>query len=240
MTLNDAHVLTSFNFQNTDDLVFACKQTGLPLWVGVAFVEAETRGANIYGNDGQGTFSGRGPVTQANYLKFYTAVITNHGRSNGVGPMQITWPGFHVDAMKRKLDLWHPLDNYAYGFRLVKGYLNSNYSNASIRRAGTLYNGSASYGLKVGIQAAYWHGKLVPAVTPATSILRIGTTVNIKRLQIELNHILPAYSHLKLDGIFGFDTERVIVEFQTRCGLQADGVIGPATREALISVGVTL
>lgn len=237
--MSNARLLVGMSFQNTDELVAACELVRVPLWIAVAFVEAESHGRNIYGNDVRGTFAGKGTVTQANYIKFYTAVIINHGKSNGVGPMQITWPGFLIDAMNKKVDLWHPMDNYVYGLRLIKGYLNGNYSNGAIMRAGALYNGTAAYGVTVGARASYWHGKLVPAVAPKITVLRVGLNgASITKLQLGLNKIFPSYSYLTIDGVYGPDTERVIVEFQTRLELQADGVIGPATRAALISVGI--
>lgn len=39
--------------------------------------------------------------------------------------------------------------------------------------------------------------------------------------------------HLKVDGDFGFRTERALRDFQKRNGLRSDGVVGPKTLEAL-------
>ena len=38
---------------------------------------------------------------------------------------------------------------------------------------------------------------------------------------------------VKIDGIFGSDTERAVIQFQVQAGLTVDGVIGPATWAAL-------
>ena len=40
----------------------------------------------------------------------------------------------------------------------------------------------------------------------------------------------------RVDGIFGEDTQRAVLEFQRNAGLTADGVCGPATRAVLVRV----
>jgi peptidoglycan hydrolase-like protein with peptidoglycan-binding domain len=48
----------------------------------------------------------------------------------------------------------------------------------------------------------------------------------VKRIQRRL-HVRP------VDGVFGRITERAVKRFQRRKGIEADGVVGPATREAM-------
>lgn len=55
----------------------------------------------------------------------------------------------------------------------------------------------------------------------------------VEALQKKLNKSYPLYSKLKVDGIFGDETEKVVREFQKRAGLKVDGVVGPATKKAL-------
>jgi len=38
---------------------------------------------------------------------------------------------------------------------------------------------------------------------------------------------------IEVDGIFGADTEGVVLTFQKQNGLNADGIVGPKTRNAL-------
>lgn len=38
---------------------------------------------------------------------------------------------------------------------------------------------------------------------------------------------------LAVDGVFGSQTERVVIQFQIQCGLTVDGIVGPATWAAL-------
>ena len=240
MTTN-SQILTSGLFQNVNQLIAAADRVGLPLWIATAFVERESHGQNIYGHDAGGTFQGHGEVTQNNYAQFYDSVIVHHGRSNGVGPMQITWSGFLIDAEKRGIHLWDVNDNFAYGFALIAGYLHGNYSNASISAAGKSYNGSADYGVQVAARAAYWHPKLTPfSVVTTKATLRYGSTgTAVGHLQSGLNKAFPSYSNLSVDGVFGHGTEKVVVDFQTRTHIGVDGVVGPATRAKLATFGVT-
>ena len=53
----------------------------------------------------------------------------------------------------------------------------------------------------------------------------------VRRVQALL---LAAYHKIKVDGIFGPDTERQVKEFQAHRKLTADGVVGPQTWTALI------
>lgn len=56
----------------------------------------------------------------------------------------------------------------------------------------------------------------------------------VRELQKRLKTVYPAYAkNLVADGDFGPATEKVVMEFQRRRGLTVDGVVGPATWDAL-------
>ncbi|WP_052070129.1 peptidoglycan-binding domain-containing protein [Rhodococcoides fascians] len=55
----------------------------------------------------------------------------------------------------------------------------------------------------------------------------------VRKVQARLNRDYPAYSKLTVDGEFGPATLKVVLEFQRRAGLEADGIVGPATWKAL-------
>ncbi len=90
------------------------------------------------------------------------------------------------------------------------------------------------------------HSRLWPG---AHRVASIGSTLRVFSqgwgvccLQEGLNQIQQndatsggAYSLLKVDGIFGQKTLNRVREFQNCNGLQADGVVGPMTRAALVS-----
>ena len=56
-------------------------------------------------------------------------------------------------------------------------------------------------------------------------------TADIKRVQERLNEL--GYDCGVADGIKGSQTEQAIKDFQSDKGLEADGIVGPATRSAL-------
>lgn len=234
--------LEANQFVNIEAMIASAEAVGLPLWIAVAFVERESHGNNVYGHDSGGTYYGAGAVTESNYNKFYDLVINQHGRSNGVGPMQITWPGYFTDAKKKGVRLWNVSDNFEYGFRIIAGRLAGNYTLDSIKSAGTAYNGQAPYGAAVSIRADFWHRALVSAArpTPRVDVLRRGSVgKNVMALQVGLNAWFPSYSKLIPDGDFGPATEKVILEFQSRTGLLKDGVVGANTRSMLAKYKIT-
>lgn len=150
------------SLKNSAAIVFAAQRVGLPLHLAAALVEMESGGAVVYGGDVGGYFSQtpRKVVTKENYAQFYEAVVINGAKSNGVGPTQITWKGFHSDAKRKGMDLSDPFDNCVYGFTLFKNHLDA--QNGDVARAGTLYNagnlrnGINSYGYSLAKKAQAW------------------------------------------------------------------------------------
>lgn len=148
-------IVKSKDFENVDDLFRAASATKLPLFLAVALIEKESKGRNIFGHDRGGAFHGAGEVTEKKFKDFLKLVRSGH-TSNGVGPAQITWPGFFDDAEKRGFKLWEPYDNMRYGFELFRSYLGGNYTDASIAKAGERYNGASAYGRDMVAVANKW------------------------------------------------------------------------------------
>ncbi len=70
------------------------------------------------------------------------------------------------------------------------------------------------------------------------SLLRQGASGDrVRRLQAWFNAVFPSYSRLAVDGEFGTATTTVVKEFQSRMGLDVDGVVGPRTEAAMRSFG---
>ncbi|QFG14265.1 lysin A [Mycobacterium phage Tourach] len=59
----------------------------------------------------------------------------------------------------------------------------------------------------------------------------------VKRLQQFFNDNFKSYSRLEVDGDFGPATKAVVVEFQKRVGVLADGIVGPVTLAAMVKHG---
>lgn len=157
-------VLTANGFQNSDSIVYAARDTGLPLGVAVALIEKESRGANIYGHDRGSILAGE-QVTYENFTGVFLPHVLAGGISNGVGPCQITYPGYF--KQNPGYPYWMPYDNMVFGFKLMLEYCNGDYSYNSLVRAGSTYNsgrpdGAPEYGQSFASLAGYWTGTLAP------------------------------------------------------------------------------
>src|ERR1700739_1357092 len=69
--------------------------------------------------------------------------------------------------------------------------------------------------------------------TPTTTKHEILLSRGSEGRQVKL---LQKALHVKVDGIFGPETEGAVVMFQKRQGLEADGIVGPRTKAALSRV----
>ncbi len=247
-------VLTQGGLVNVTSLVTAAGQVGVPIHVAAAFAEQESGGQNIYGHDKFGVFTKpQGvnlPVTKENFAEFFQKVVVQGRRSNGVGPMQITYPGYFPMAAKQNLRLWLPLENFLFGFGVISGFLATNYTDTSISRAGQRYNsgsptGAPDYGKSVVRRAAVWRTRLAGVTTQNllgnAGVLQVGSTgPRVRALQIGLNRFFPLYSQLVITGVFDAPTDKVVKEFQRRTGLLRDGVVGSNTRNTLATFGIVL
>lgn len=171
---SDQEIIAEY-LQNADALVKAAKDTGLPLDIAAAVIEKESGGKNIFGHDAGGAFHGGGTVTEAKYKDFIKQVRGGK-TSNGVGPAQITWPGFFTEMEKQGLKPWVPYDNMKYGFSLMVDYLGGKTTDAALRNAGKRYNGNGSYGDHLVEVVKKWRGRLSGASSGGGSSTAGGTT----------------------------------------------------------------
>lgn len=249
MNMSDTiEVLKSNGLVNAASIVKAALKTGVPLPVAAAFVSQESGGKNIYGHDAGGVNTVRGnlEVTEANYASFYDQVVNKKRTSNGVGPLQITYPGYFPQATKQGYRLWDPTDNIAFGLNIIKASLNGDYSDSAINRAAQRYNsgsptGAPSYGANV-VRLYHKWTQLLKNATPAANVFPLNTSdfygvndrtsrshsglnavdaQNVKRIQSKLG--------VASDGRFGPNTESAIKKFQSSKHLAVDGKVGPLT-----------
>jgi peptidoglycan hydrolase-like protein with peptidoglycan-binding domain len=82
-----------------------------------------------------------------------------------------------------------------------------------------------------------------PTASPARPILRYGSTgEDVKQLQMKLRnvkereHDRDVTGKARIDGIFGPLTKQDVIDFQGDTGLDADGIVGPKTWDALDSL----
>ena len=162
-------VISAAGVENAAAIVAASNDTGLPLGVAMGMIMKETGGANIYGHDAGGACCGWGQVTEDNFRNNFLPVVLAGGTSNGVGPTQITYPGYF--RQNPGYPWWDPYSNCVVGFNLLKGYCGGDYSDASLVAAGSTYNsgsptGTAStYGRTFAALAEDWTARLAGAST---------------------------------------------------------------------------
>lgn len=162
---------------NADILAAVCSQVGYPYFLGCAIAEKETHGENVYGHDGAANLTKpstdgypeqvgalanyEGPVTRDNYLIFRWLVDVQGMKSNGVGPMQITWTGHFSRMEEQRLDPWRVRDNFQYGIQTLAA------SHAAYRKRGLSqqqsfwesardYNGRDTYADDAVTKAKWW------------------------------------------------------------------------------------
>ena len=139
----------------------AAKTVGLPFEVACALIEKESGGRNVYGHDAGGALSGYPEeVSEENYRVFRWMVLTRGMTSNGVGPCQITSPGFFRQMEEQGLRPWVKYDNMLFGFRLLLSYYKS---YKSWRAAGRLYNGADAYGVDLVNRINTWKKRFASA-----------------------------------------------------------------------------
>lgn len=151
-------VAEKFGFVNVDDAVEAASVMGVPLYAAFALMQMESGGQNIFGHDVGGMFSGLA-VTEDRYITMTRAVANGH-KSNGVGPLQLTYSGFFPDAEHQGYNLWIPLDNFKYGFKLLMSFY---IRYGTWQKAGAKYNGSDSYGVLFNQRVNTWLERLKAA-----------------------------------------------------------------------------
>lgn len=169
-----AEILAAGGLTNADLIVQAASATGLPLPILAAMVQKESGGQNIYGRDGKdtaspGVYANDYPlqVTKENFTEFRAAVLAGQ-KSNGVGPSQITYPGY----WKQYPDypFWDVLANLKFGATLLMDLLDGDTSDASISSAGAHYNGgtnpgekAVAYGADLLAKTITWRARLAVA-----------------------------------------------------------------------------
>lgn len=139
----------------------AALAVGLPLAPACALLAKESGGRNVYGHDQGGTFAGfPGAVNEGNWEVFWWLVDTQGAASNGVGPCQLTYPGFFRQMIAAGLRPWVARDNMRFGFGLLKGYYDTAAASGDKTpwvTAGTRYNGAAAYGVDLAARVTAWH-----------------------------------------------------------------------------------
>lgn len=217
--MSQADILAKYGIQNAQAVVSAAAKVGVPLYIAVAFVQHESGGANVFGHDAGGAYSGGGTVTKAKYQDFLRMVRSGH-TSNGVGPLQVTYYKYFLPNTAEVANLWQPEANIVFGLKIIKGYLAGNYSDTNLNRAGQIYNsgranGAPQYGAITVNNCHIWAQRLGTSIPPAANIPTSNAHADTGQ---DLN---AASSPADIKGL------------QHIVGVKADGVAGPLTVNAL-------
>lgn len=124
----------------------AADNVGCPWWAALAALWMETGeyGANIFGHDAGGAYCGGGEVTEAKFRDFY-AQISAGATSNGVGPLQVTYPGYFFNDPDRAW--WDPEKSAEVGCGIIRDLIDAEGdSYEDLKRAGSRYNSGSAYG----------------------------------------------------------------------------------------------
>lgn len=148
--------------QNVDVAARVANETGNKFYHLCALLEKESNGRNVYGHDAGGALSGYPKsVNIDNFAVFEWLVFTKGQTSNGVGPMQLTYKPFLTDMKSKGKKPWDPYDNITYGAKLWLSYYRAARDSglerdAAIKKAGTRYNGSTTYGDRLLVIMDKW------------------------------------------------------------------------------------
>lgn len=146
----------------------AASKAGLKLYIACAFLEQETGGGkNIYGHDVDAhgnprPFWGFGVVTEDNYacylrerdlgIREASRFPTLGRRSQGVGPMQLTWFAYQDEADQLG-GCWRPYINMLVAFKIIANDLNA---GKSLHQAAKEYNGKETYARLMDVKFTKW------------------------------------------------------------------------------------
>lgn len=124
----------------------AADSVGCPWWAALACLWMETGeyGANIFGHDAGGAYCGGGEVTEEKFRDFY-AQISAGATSNGVGPLQVTYPGYFLNDPDRAW--WDPQASSEVACGILRDLIASEGDDyESLRRVGSRFNSGSAYG----------------------------------------------------------------------------------------------
>lgn len=147
-------IATKAGIDNAEVAAVACRQAGLPYYVACALLEKESHGANVYGHDAGGALSGFPKAPNPGNFEVFDWMVSSGHTSNGVGPCQITYPGYFPEMAKAGLKPYVPADNMVFGFRLLLAAYHAH--GQTWKGAGTAYNGAASYGTDLATKVQAW------------------------------------------------------------------------------------
>lgn len=132
-------LLKSWGFKYPRTTIGAARASGLPLSYALATLRMETTtGANVFGHDATRSIPDRWKgkrVTRLRYA-YYKRRRFQHG-AQGVGPGQLTYPGYQ-DMADKEGGCWRAYPSMYIAFKVMKGLIDSSgRQNGAARYNGT-------------------------------------------------------------------------------------------------------
>jgi hypothetical protein len=145
---------------NSLRVVLEARRAGIAVSLGCAFLTQESNFQNVFGHDAVRNPVKGGRVTKARYLAYLYYRRLGWG-NQGVGPCQLTSPGFQ-DAADKLGGCWKPRHNIRVGFAFIASLLAKHPGNEHAAIAA--YNGSGPaaerYATNVLELQKLWHQRL--------------------------------------------------------------------------------
>lgn len=134
-----ARKLRARGVKNALRIVIECRHRHdgvIAVSLGIAIQEQESNGRNIFGADENAPFTHK-PVTKARVLQLVEHV-RGGGKSNGVGPMQLTFLPF-IEEANRDGGAWVPAVNISTGLGIIADHVKQH----GVRKGLATYNGGS-------------------------------------------------------------------------------------------------
>jgi hypothetical protein len=226
-----ASVLASGGILRAAEVMQLATAALLDLACAAVLLEKESGGGrNVWGHDPVdtgGIYVKGGEVTKAAYLA-YKARRAELG-AQGVGPCQLTWPGYQDQADARG-GCWEWQINIAVGFEALAGLIRQHGEHEGFRR----YNGSGPAAQRYAEDAmdrlAKWRSRLGMELGPDTlpTLKKGDRSPAVAALQRWLNahDWNPNLPVLVVDGDYGSKTTEVVRLAQAQLGVTGAEAIG--------------
>jgi len=160
-----ARKLRARGVKNALRIILECRHrhdSVIPVSLGLALQEQESKGQNIFGADTNAPFTHQ-PVTKTRVLKLVEHVRAG-GISNGVGPMQLTFLPF-IEEANRDGGAWVPAVNIATGLGIIAGHVKQH----GVRKGLAVYNGgtpNSTKGLRYAEEVLERQERIHDEITP--------------------------------------------------------------------------
>jgi murein DD-endopeptidase MepM/ murein hydrolase activator NlpD len=233
-----------------DAIVREARRHGLPVSLVCAVLEVETGFQNVFGHDKvrnpvKSPPGGLLHVTEERYRRYLKFRREGLG-AQGVGPMQLTWPGLQdrADALG---GCWKVDPNIRVGVE----YLAANIQRLGLRRGVIAYNGGEEYADKVFPAQKRWRAKLAEAEAAPTQTaggagprtLKVREPLmqgaDVLALQKLLNRRFKEWKidlHVDEDGQYGKETRKAARRVAYGLGIAGEDIdrgITPAVRSKM-------